>query len=135
MKYQLEIVEKDGYVIAVLSGVRTPDTLIAAASETATFCKDRGYARILIDLRGMSGELDTLEAFEVAGHDIPNQEHVRELTRSVILDRAENIDRIRFFETVAINRGLNVKVFDDEDLGVKWLLEDEAGGSTTLKSI
>ena len=132
MTYQLEIVEKNGYVIAVLAGVRTPETLVAAASETTTFCRDRGHTRLLINLRRMSGGLDTMQTFEVAGHGIPNQKHVRDLVRSAILDHTENIDRIRFFETVAINRGLNVKVFDDKERAIEWLLVEEEGGATTL---
>lgn len=130
MTYELEIAEKDDFVVTVLSGVRTPETLIAAASKTTVFCKERGYSRLLIDLRKMSGGLDTLETFEVAGHGIPNQKHVRNLVRSAIVDHPENLDRIRFFETVAINRGFNVKVFSDEARAVAWLLADANNGET-----
>ena len=56
-----------------------------------------------------------------ASQSIPNQNNIRQLVRSAILDNTENIERIRFFETVAINRGLNAKIFDDEDLAVEWL--------------
>lgn len=131
MDYEIEMVEGDGFVTAVLTGVRTPETLIAAASQTTAFCDQQQVSRLLIDLRGMSGGLDTLETFEVAGQELPRRKAVRRVLRSAILDRQENIERIRFFETVAINRGLNVKVFADEDLAVEWLCANRSGAAAT----
>lgn len=124
MDYEFEMLEEDGYVVAALGGIRTPETLITVAARTTAFCNERQIKRVLIDIRRMSGGLDTLETYEVAGHEIPRQESVRRALRAAILDRPENIERIRFFETVAVNRGLNVKVFADEDLAVEWLLTD-----------
>lgn len=124
MKYELEIVERDGYVAAVLEGVRTPETLLAAAARTTAYCSERRIPRLLIDVRGMTGGLDTLETYDVAGHELPGHEDVRRVLRSAILDLPENIERIRFFETVAVNRGLNVRVFAAEEPAIEWLLAD-----------
>jgi hypothetical protein len=124
MDYELEIDRDAGFVTARLAGVRRPDSLIEAAAEITADCRDRGIFRVLIDVREMTGQLDTLETFDVAGRGIPNRTEARRLIRSAILDRTENIQRIRFFETVAVNRGLTVKVFDDETDAVRWLLED-----------
>jgi len=124
MNYEIELFERDGFVAAVLSGVRTPETLIKAAVRATSFCSERQVKHLLIDLRDMTGGLDTLETYEVAGRELPRQEAVRRVLRSAILDRPENIERIRFFETVALNRGLNVRVFADEGLAVEWLLAD-----------
>jgi len=124
MNIEIEMIERDGFVAAVLSGVRTPETLVEIAARATAFCSEQNIPRLLIDVRGMIGRLDTLETFEVAGHELPRQEAVRRVLRSAILDRPENIERIRFFETVALNRGLNVRVFADEGLAVEWLLAD-----------
>lgn len=124
MDYQLELVEKNDFVVAVLGGVRTPETLMAAAAKTTAYCREHGYSLLVIDLRKMSGELDTLETFEIAGHSIPTQTDARDLVRSAILDLTENIERIRFFETVAVNRGFNVKIFDDENKAFEWLRKE-----------
>jgi hypothetical protein len=125
MENKLDIIENNGYATAKLTGVRRPESLLEAASKTTAFCKERGISHLLIDIRGMSGELDTLETYDVAGQELPNQPNARRLIRSVILDHPENLERIRFFETVAVNRGLMVKVFDDEDAAVRWLLADQ----------
>ena len=124
MDYQLDIIENDEYVTAKLSGVRRPTSLLEAAVKTTAYCKQNGIHHLLIDIRGMSGGLDTIETYEVAGQGLPSQPNARRLIRSAILDHSENLERIRFFETVAINRGLTVKVFDDEETAVRWLLAD-----------
>lgn len=131
MDYKLEIVGADGFITAVLEGVRTPETLIAVAAKTTAYCAERRISRLLIDIRGMTGGLDTLETYEVAGHELPGHEGVRRILRSAILDLPENIERIRFFETVAINRGLNVRIFADEDQAVAWLLADSTDSEAT----
>lgn len=125
MDYELEIDQDAGFVTARLSGVRRPEALLQAAAEVTTSCRERGMFRLLIDVRTMTGKLDTLETFDVAGRGIPNRTEARRLVRSAILDRSENIERIRFFETVAVNRGLTVKVFDDEAQAIRWLQEDQ----------
>ena len=130
MNYELKMIEKVGFAAAVLGGVRTPDTLLAAAAQATAFCDERNISRVLIDLRSMSGGLDTLETYDVAGRELPRQEAVRRVLKSAILDRPENIERIRFFETVAVNRGLNVRVFADEETAVEWLLTDAIGGAS-----
>ena len=121
MDSNISFVEHDGHARITLAGVRTPAILLAAAAQTAVECRVRGIQRFLIDVRGMRGALDTLEAYEVAGHDLLAQDGIRELVRVAVLDRHENIVRVRFFETVAVNRGLDLKVFDDEAQAMRWL--------------
>lgn len=121
MDYRVEYIEKPDHLVAVLSGIRTPATLVAAAAAVASYCTERSINEVLIDVRQMRGELNTLETYDVAGRSIPDQPGIREIGRGAILDHPTNLDRIRFFETVAVNRGLTVKVFDDEDLAVAWL--------------
>lgn len=126
MSNNLEVFENDGFVTAKLTGVRRPETLLAAATETTAYCREMGVLHLLIDIREMTGGLDTIETFEVAGHGIPSQTNARRLIRSAILDHPENLERIRFFETVAINRGFVVKIFDDEEKAVRWLSVDQS---------
>jgi hypothetical protein len=125
----LEIVERDGYVVAVLRGTRSPQTLLAAAAETLAHCAAAGFDRLLIDVRAMRGRLDTFETFDIAGRQIPAQEGIRGIVRAAVLDRSENLARIGFFETVAVNRGLNLRAFDDEERALGWLLSDREGNS------
>ena len=122
MELQVKVEARDGYVEATLTGVRTPATLMAAAERVTEACNKLKIFKVLIDVRKMRGRLDTLETFDVAGHRIPQRPETRLITKSAIVDLPPNMDRIRFFETVAVNRGLNVRVFDDEAAAVGWLL-------------
>jgi hypothetical protein len=122
MEFEYEVQAREGYVEATLTGVRTPTTLIAAAEQVTEVCKELKILKVLVDVRRMTGSLDTLETFEVAGHQIPQRPMTRQLARSAILDLPVNMERMHFFETVAVNRGFNVRVFDDETAAVEWLL-------------
>lgn len=113
------------YAFVTLGGVRTPEALMEAGTAIISYCLEHSLSRLLIDVRAASGSLDTLEIYEVAGHGIASRENARQVVRSAILDRTENLERVRFFETVAMNRGINVRVFDDRTEAESWLLREE----------
>jgi len=121
----------DGHVVATFSGSRTPEALLEIAAATVRHCQEHAMSLVLLDLRPSSGGLDTIETYEMAGHSLPRHDGARQLARLAILDRPENLERIRFFETVAVNRGLAVRSFGDEDDALRWLYQssgnDQAG--------
>jgi hypothetical protein len=51
MNYELEMIERGGFVAAVLAGVRTPETLVAAAAQASAYCTERQIPHLLIDFR------------------------------------------------------------------------------------
>jgi hypothetical protein len=118
---RVDVHERDGFVEATLRGIRTPETLVAAAATVTSACTNFKNTNVLIDLRAMIGELDTLQTFEVVSHAMPKTPGTRQLTRAAVLDLPGNMERLRFFETVAVNRGFNVRVFDDEQCALAWL--------------
>lgn len=124
MHYEMELAEGEGYVIATLWGTRTPEAIIDATPKVVQYCRERSIFRILVDVREMAGRLDTLETYDVAGRQLPSQAGVRQLIQTALLDLTDNLERIHFFETVATNRGMMFKVFDDRDEALRWLLAD-----------
>jgi hypothetical protein len=123
MTYTLDLTEKEGVVHAVLVGVRTPEGLAEATEKATSFCLERSTFEVLVDVRAMTGRLDTLQTYDIAGQRLPYRNDVR-LLRAAVLDHPENLDRVRFFETVATNRGVNVKIFDDKTRALAWLRDD-----------
>lgn len=109
-------------MVATLEGVRRTDALLNAAAETAAACRTAGCDRLVIDIRSMRGALDAVEVYDVAGRELPRSQDVRRIVRTAVLDTADNLDRVRFFETVAVNRGLTVRFFTDADQAVAWVL-------------
>ena len=79
--------------------------------------------KVVIDGRQVSGEPMTIERFLYG-------EFVAEAAKRVGVEAAPVfayvlhepvLDPMRFGETVALNRGMNLKVFDDYDSAVEWL--------------
>jgi len=88
-------------------------------------CVAGGCSKLLLDCRGLSGELTTVDRFwfgklvadeNAAAHAAGNG-HVQ----VVLVGHLPLIDERRFGETVATNRGAAVKVTDDLASAYRWL--------------
>jgi hypothetical protein len=89
-------------------------------------CVAGGRSMLLIDGRGLSGELSTTERYSL-GKVVADENAAvaaREEGRQVRVALVGNyplIDRDRFGETVAVNRGAALKVTDDLASAYRWL--------------
>jgi hypothetical protein len=74
-----------------------------------------GASRVLLDMRGVSGEVSTADRFDigVAAARIPAQ--------VAVVARPGMIDAERFGQTVAGNRGADGQIFGSEAEAVAWL--------------
>ena len=85
--------------------------------------KEKQSTKVVIDGRQLSGEPLTIERF-LYGEFVA--EAVKRLgvgARPVFAYVLHEpvLDPMKFGETVALNRGMNLKVFDDYDLAIGWL--------------
>ena len=81
-------------------------------------CKQGHYSYVLcneINLEYRLGTFDTYQAAEFMAAQLPW------LGRAAIVCNEKSIDDAKFWETVAVNRGLTVRVFKDVDSARKWL--------------
>ena len=76
--------------------------------------------RILCDETKLEYRLNTLETFKSAEFI---SESVPSLARVALVCKPENINDASFWETVAVNRGLQVRVFTDSEKARKWVSE------------
>ena len=77
-----------------------------------------GLARVLVDERELRYHLSTTESFEsgkLVAETAPSG-----LKMAVVCSPAGKADA-KFWETVAVNRGAAVKIFDDVDDAERWL--------------
>lgn len=77
--------------------------------------RQNGSQRVLLDLRGVVGQLTRFERFEIGAYAV-GRFHVK----TAVIGRAEMVDH--YGETVAVNRGVNALVFIDEAAALAWLL-------------
>jgi hypothetical protein len=83
-------------------------------------CKEGNLSHVLcdeIDLEYRLGTLDTFKSAETLASQVPN------LGKAAIVPNEKFIADANFWETVAVNRGLTVRVFKKIDSARQWLGE------------
>ena len=79
---------------------------------------DHGSEKVLCDESGLEYTLGTIDTFESACYI---SEYAPKIARIAIVCRSEDYDAAVFWQTVAVNRGLLVKVFNRVDIAEEWL--------------
>ena len=120
-QYRL-IVEKDRDILHIRAmGTRTYDSLMAIVADVMASCREQDTHKVLVDVREMKGMLSTWQALKLVTTGFSTLRDVRILHKAAIVDLAENRERYRFLETVANNRGYNLRVFENTDEAIEWL--------------
>ena len=102
----------------------------------ASFCdilaaaEEHKLAKVLFDGRGISGDPTTIQRFcyaEYVAHETTRfgRRSTVGMPRFAYVLEAPVLDAQRFGETVALNRGMDVKTFDDVGEARRWLRLDQ----------
>jgi hypothetical protein len=125
MGHQLTITEQPGYLHFRVTGENTPQTVRAYLAEVYAACAERGCSAILMeeDLAGPGlPMLDIYQIVETGG--LRSRPLVKQIA-FVDLRQGDRPGNARFAETVAINRGLNLRSFRTVEDAVAWLSGSE----------
>ncbi|HSS63750.1 MAG TPA: STAS/SEC14 domain-containing protein [Gammaproteobacteria bacterium] len=119
--YRLNFEPRREYLLAVCDGRLDAETDRLIDEDIRQECIQRGFSRVLIDIRKMQGRLTMLENFQ-AGASFGTRLG-RIARRIAIVEQAgeEHLARSRFFELVATNRNAFVKFFDSAGEAEEWL--------------
>jgi hypothetical protein len=103
------------------AGHVTPDELDAAIRGTIDLAAQHGTHRFFADVRDLQGGhsiVDLYEWIERLSRDADG----RQMKEAVLVaPQPAGTEFPRFWETAATNRGLNVRLFDDEAAAREWL--------------
>jgi hypothetical protein len=114
---------KKRFVWANFKGTWNLDEFPALLESIRQECAMRQCGLLLVDLLVLKNdEISTLERFKMGLGAASLADGVR---RMAALARPDQIDPQRFGETVARNRGMNVRIFSVLDEALAWLLEPE----------
>ena len=80
--------------------------------------EEQGSTRILFDIRDAEIAASTIETFKTAA-DPQSWGWKREYKAAVVYSEITEDDL--FLETVGVNRGIQIKIFDDIDEAISWL--------------
>ena len=121
MSHVLTLEPKGSYLVVTVTGDNTPEDVAEYLSEVREACLKHQFARVLIaeNLQGPS-----LRIFSI--HDIvtrSSQSVWPEIHRIAYVDLNPEHSRsgMHFAETVAVNRGVNMRVFSNVTDAAQWL--------------
>ena len=119
--YRLETEVHPKYVRARATGPRTPDNAARFLEEAYEACVKAGRKSALLEMDMTGPSLEPSSIFRVI---LDGTSHGLKLDRVAYVDRGTpRPERAVFAETVAANRGINVKFFADSEAAARWLSE------------
>lgn len=121
MADELEITLQDmhGYMHAKATGAHSPQNAARFLREAHQACLKRGFDSLLLELALDGPSLPPAEIFAVVAD---RSFEGSKLRRIAYVDPSErDPGKMKFAETVAINRGVNVRLFRDIAEAHRWL--------------
>jgi len=103
-------------------GILTPTELSDAFHETLSLVYQHDRTRILADCIGLSGGHSVIDLYYLADA-FASKDMDRSLKEAVLLPSAPaSAEKVEFWENTCYNRGLKVRMFNDHESAMDWLL-------------
>jgi hypothetical protein len=117
--FSLEFHQKATYLHAVVTGKNSKENVLNYLKEVLRECASRNYSKVLIEERLGGPRLGTLDVFSVSSEGASKA--LGKLKAMAYVDINAEGNLMKFAETVAVNRGLPVRVFSTVAEAEKWL--------------
>lgn len=121
MSYHLKIEEHPAFLHAAVSGNNTAENVLRFLREAYEACVKRGASAVLLEMHLEGPTLDTGSIYSVIAQRSESGKQLRKIAYVTPPNREPA--KLKFAETVAINRGVNVRMFPDVATAKKWLEE------------
>ena len=121
MAYQLTIEERPTYVYARGDGDLTPENALRFLEEAYAACLRSGRRDLLLDMQLHGPDLNTTNVYEVISQRAADGGKLRKI--AYVPFQRDDRSMAYFAETVAVNRGVNVRLFEGVAAAQRWLLE------------
>jgi len=119
MAYKLTISQKRGYLHAVVTGPNTRENVAGYLEEVRAECSARDCFRVLVEEHLEGPRLEAMDVFEIASE---GSDRARgKIQALAYVDVNAEGDLMHFAETVAVNRGLPVALFQTVAEAERWL--------------
>ena len=119
MPYSLTLDEQPSYLHATATGEHTLQNAKRFMEEAYAACIERGHSALLLEM-GLAGpSLDAGSIFSVVAQRTADALKLKKIAYVDATPR--DPERMKFAETVAINRGVNVRLFRDLEEAKRWI--------------
>jgi hypothetical protein len=123
--FELRFVQELTYLHAIVTGTNSRENVAAYLDEVRRECMTRHCDRVLIEERLDGPRLGIMDVFDVAAEG--SRRAPAQITAMAYVDVHGSGDLMKFAETVAMNRGLSVRVFASLPEAQQWLLRQDPG--------
>jgi hypothetical protein len=110
--------DKGTYLLVEFFGEFGVDAGKQCVDRMVEACVEHKRSKVLLDCRRMTGYMPTFDRFEVAKYGAIKG---RQLMRLALLNREDVLLPDNFVENVAVNRGMDMKIFTDFIEAEHWL--------------
>ena len=121
MSYKIDIRCEPGYLYVQAWGIRSAGNLVSIVKDYLKDNEEHGYKKILVDVRSMTGELSTFDAYRFGNAAAEKIDGVHSDVKTAIVDLEENRKRFGFLEDVSVNIGFNLQFFSKTSNAELWL--------------
>jgi len=123
MDYQLEMLTKNLFLHFRVTGKNTSEVALLYLQEIYQVCQSSPLRGVLIEENLDGPRLELIDIFEIVSQISLRVHPLRQIVAYVDINPNHSQRDLKFAETVAINRGLQVKVFDDAAMAEAWLIQ------------
>jgi hypothetical protein len=121
-EYRLTIEKHSTFLHAKGEGPRTADNVLRYFRETHEACVSSGILDVLMEMSFAGAGFDFSTIFTIISERAPLGMNLRRV--AYVESSAEQAPRAGFAETIAVNRGVNVKLFRTLAEAERWLTQD-----------
>ena len=124
LPYQVTIEEKPAYLHAKVVGPRTPENAIRYLEEVYAACLRTGLSQVLLEMALSGPSLGPSGILRVVSERSGDGSKLRKI--AYVEASPDGPGKAKFAETAAINRAVNVRLFENVDEAVRWLEDGPA---------
>jgi hypothetical protein len=121
MAYEMRMIHENDYLHVLVTGDNTPADVAGYLDQIRQACAEHGFSKVLIEENLTGPPLRTGDIYDVVTAASAGVAPGIRYIAFVDTNPAHEFAQMKFAETVAVNRGVNVKVFRDVPSAVAWI--------------
>jgi hypothetical protein len=128
VSFDVDFERRGNYLCARVSGTNSAETVLGYMGAIKVKCEEENCFSVLIEEKLDGPRFDEMQIFALISDGSPDA--LGFFDALAYVDEQQDFDRVRFAETVAVNRGIPVAVFQSVPDAENWLrnrVTDEAG--------
>lgn len=122
MSYQFTVEQRPNYAHTKAAGKRTAENTLRFLRDSCAACVNGGYKAVLLEMHFSGPSLTTASVFEVIASQVYDAVKLHKI--AYVEGSIDDAAMPAFAVDVAVNRGVNVRLFRDVAAAASWLAEE-----------